>query len=145
MNLQSATKKIKIGILGGNGLVGSDLVRFLGRNYKVDSITRENYNDKKGKNYRIFINANGNSKRYWANQNPLEDFFTSTVSVYQSIYDFPCDLYIYISSPDVYENHAEQDHTKEEAVINPKNLETYGLHNYLSELIIKAHKKNFLI
>lgn len=144
--MQSTTKdKINIGILGGGGLLGSDLVFYLKKKFIVDAITRENYKEKKGSHYKFFINANGNSKRFWANQNPMDDFLASTVSVYKSIFDFPSDFYMYISSPDVYENHSSTKYTREEQKINSENLEPYGLNKYLSELIVKKYKEKFLI
>lgn len=146
MNTQSAIKRgLSIGILGGNGFLGSDLVRMLNINHKVDAITRGNYEKKKGTYYGVFINANGNSKRFWANQNPLDDFFVSTTSVYKSIFDFSCNLYVYISSPDIYENHTEPRYSKENQEINPQDLPPYGFNKYLAELLVKKYKKNFLI
>jgi len=134
-----------LAIIGSNGMLGSDLVQYLGAEFHVTAIHKENYHTHAGGFFDIVLNANGNSKRFWANQNPLDDFIASTVSVYQSIIDFPSDLYIYISSPDVYENHEDAEHTKENNQIIPENLSPYGLHKYLSELIVKKHKEKFLI
>lgn len=132
-------------IIGSNGTLGSDLVQYFNANFQVTPITRENYQSHIGKTFEILINANGNSKRFWANQNPEDDFFASTVSVYKSIFDFNCDIYVYISSPDVYVNHGDPKFTKESEKIEPKNLEPYGFHKYLSELIVKKYKEKFLI
>ena len=112
---------------------------------KTPKFHRSNYTDYKRKTFDIVINANGNSKRYWANRHPLEDFMASTVSVYQSIFDFPCGTYIYISSPDVYTHHESTRMTRETVAIDPKALEPYGLHKYLSELIVMKYAKKFLI
>lgn len=135
----------EIGILGGEGLLGSDLVKFLSKNHKIDTITKESYAKKKGTEYKILINANGNSKRFWANQNPKKDFFLSTASVVNSIFDFPCSIYIYISSSDVYENHTAPQFTKENQIIDPNNLSLYGFNKYMSELVVKKYKAGFLI
>ena len=54
-------------ILGGNGFVGSGLVRACAaqeRPYVV--LTRENYADYVGQPCDVFINANGNSKKFMA-------------------------------------------------------------------------------
>ena len=126
-------------------MLGSDLVRFLGNEFKVTSINRDNYQTQIGKPFDIVINANGNSKRFWANQNPFDDFIDSTVSVYKSIFDFPSGIYIYISSPDVYENHTKEQFTKEDEDINTGNLSPYGLHKSLSELIVRKYREKFLI
>lgn len=134
-----------LAIIGANGMLGSDLIRYLHDGFYITSINKENYQTFIGKFFNIIINANGNSKRFWANQNPLDDFFASTVSVYKSIFDFPCDVYIYISSSDVYENHTEPEQTKESNKIIPENLSSYGLHKHLAELIVKKHREKFLI
>src|SRR3989344_8416138 len=116
-------------------MLGSDLIRYLGEGFNITSINKENYQTFIGKSFDIVINANGNSKRFWANQNPQDDFLTSTISVYKSIFDFSSDIYIHISSPDVYENHTSTRSTNEAQKINAENLSTYGFHKYLSEQI----------
>ena len=136
----------KVFVLGGNGFLGSDLVDHLKKyDLEVHSITRENYEEYKGQASDIFINANGNSKRFWANEHPFEDFKVSTVSTYQSIRDFSCNLYIYISTIDVYPDHSSQHTTLEDQNIVPEKLSAYGLHKYLSEEIVRSQVKNFLI
>lgn len=126
-------------------MLGSDLIRYFRENFQITAIHKENYNAHVGKSFDVLINANGNSKRFWANQHPQDDFIASTVSVYRSIFDFSCGMYIYISSPDVYENHTSSKHTKEDKKNNPKNLQPYGFHKYLAELIVKEYKEKFLI
>jgi len=134
-----------LAIIGSNGMLGSDLVRYLKKEFKITAINKDNYQTQIGRSFDIVINANGNSKRFWANQNPQDDFIASTVSVYNSIFDFPAAIYIYISSPDVYENHTRAQYTKENENINVENLSPYGLHKYLSELIVKKYNEKFLI
>lgn len=134
-----------LAIIGGNGMLGSDLVRYLSPKFRVTSINRENYSQRVGGSFDVLINANGNSKRFWANKNPQEDFLKSTVSVYRSMFDFSCDIYIYISSPDVYANHSAIKYTKEDGQNDPEKLSPYGFHKYLSEIIVKKYKKNFFI
>ena len=138
-------QKKTIGIIGSAGLLGSDLVRFLQKNYKVDGISRESYDTFRGKHYDVIINANGNSKRYWANEHPLEDFEKSTISVYKSIFDFSFGTYIYISSPDVYEDHSGPHSTKEEGAVDSQKLSPYGFHKHLGELIVKRCGSDYLI
>lgn len=134
-----------LAIIGSNGMLGSDLVRYFEAKFEITTIHKDNYQDYKERYFDIVINANGNSKRFWANQNPKEDFSASTLSVIQSIFDFSCDLYIYFSSPDVYENHINEKLTKEDQQINPLKLKPYGFHKYLSELIVKKYAEKFII
>lgn len=126
-------------------MLGSDLVRYLRRKFRVTGIHKENYQSYRGTAFDIIINANGNSKRFWANSHPVEDFIASTVSVYNSLFDFKCSVYVYISSSDVYENHTSPRYTKEDVSIAPDKLTPYGLHKYFSELLIRKYVKNYLI
>ncbi|MDO8638261.1 MAG: NAD-dependent epimerase/dehydratase family protein [Candidatus Daviesbacteria bacterium] len=134
-----------LAIIGSNGMLGSDLVRYLGKTFDIKSINKENYQTYIGQSFDVVINANGNSKRFWANENPTEDFSASTSSVISSIFDFPCDLYVYFSSPDVYESHNSPEHTTEDQTINSEKLSPYGFHKYLAELIVKKYAKKFII
>lgn len=126
-------------------MLGSDLVRYLDAKFRVTSIHKENYHTHVGSSFDILINANGNSKRFWANSHPVEDFIASTESVYKSIFDFTYDVYVYISTSDVYEDHTSPRYTEEDASIAPDKLTPYGLHKYFSELLIRKYIKNYLI
>jgi len=114
----------KIMVLGSNGFIGKEICRVLEQNAQnsVIKITRENYAQLLGSECDIFVNANGNSRKYWANQNPILDFEASTFSVYRSIFDFKYDAYVYISSIDAkfYDS-------------------AYGFNKHLSEEIIKQY------
>lgn len=135
-----------LAIIGSYGMVGSDLILYLKPYFKkIIGINRKNYNNYLEHRFNIVINADGNSNKIWANNNVFDDFNASTISVYKSIFDFPCQLYIYISSSDVYENHTSKKFTSESRVINPDNLSPYGFHKYLSECIVRNAAKNYII
>jgi len=134
-----------VGIIGGKGLLGSDLVEHLGKDFESISIDKDNYETHRGASFDVLVNANGNSRRFWANDNPREDFSASTISVYNSTTDFHFKKYVYISSSDVYENHEESDATKENVLIRPEGLSPYGLHKYLAEQVVRNRTDNFLI
>lgn len=135
----------KLAIIGSNGMLGFDLVKKLSLNFTVTPISKENYLKHLNSKFDIVINANGNSRRFWANQNPHDDFIASTASVHKSIFDFPADLYIYISSPDVYSDHSASENTEENEKIEFTKLSPYGFHKYLSEQIVKKYNDKFLI
>jgi nucleoside-diphosphate-sugar epimerase len=126
-------------------MLGSDLVKNLDQHFVITPIFKENYSKYVSTKFDIVINANGNSRRFWANQNPKDDFIASTDSVHKSIFDFPCNLYIYISSPDVYADHGELKHTREDYGIDSTKLSPYGFHKYLGELIVRKYSDKFLI
>lgn len=110
---------MEIAILGANGFVGGNLVKGLEKyHHRVYSITKKNYQSFVGLRFDVLINANGNSKKYLANAEPLLDFDLSVKSVYNSLFDFEFGKYIYISSNDTFQN------------------SVYGFHKGLAEDII---------
>jgi dTDP-4-dehydrorhamnose reductase len=134
--------KFKYFILGGNGTLGSALVDILKKKKeKFKIITKKNYSFYKKKKCTIFINANGNSSKFLANQSPQYDFDKSIYVVFNSIFDFKFDKYIFISSADVYEN---LNSTSENLIINnPRN--NYGKNKLISELIVRLYCRKWLI
>lgn len=132
-----------LAIIGSSGMIGFDLMQYLKSDFKIIEINRENYKKYMGKNFDIVINANGNSRKLWANDNKISDFNASTASVYHSLVDFPCKVYIYISSADIYPDHTNK--PNELKAIIPDNLTPYGLHKYLSECIVRNFTKNYII
>ena len=134
-----------LAVIGGQGMLGSDLVRYLSQSFLVTSISKENYSQFINHSFDVVVNANGNSKRFWAVKNPLKDFVLSTVSVYKSLFDFKCGTYVHISSSDVYVNHSDRFSTSEDQIQDSSKLSSYGFHKYLSEEIIKNHCKRYLI
>jgi len=132
-----------LAIIGSHGMVGSDLVQHLKPHFQETAeIDRENYNEYKGHQFDVVVNANGNSNKIWANKNRLDDFEASTLSVYKSLLDFSCKTYVYISSIDVYETHNGE---KEDDPINSEILAPYGFHKYLSECMVRNFTKSFII
>ena len=134
-----------LAILGGKGMLGSDLVRYLSTHYEVSAIDRDNYEEYRGKQFDILVNANGNSRRFWANENPLADFEASTVSVMKSLFDFTFGKYIYISSPDAYADPSSPATTHEDAPGDLGELSPYGFHKRLSEELVRHYAKDWLI
>lgn len=126
-------------------MLGSDLVELLGNDFETTAIDKDDYDAHRGASFDVLINANGNSRRFWANQHPEEDFIASTVSVRNSMNDFTFGNYIYISSSDVYENHESPKTTSEDEIIHPEKLAPYGLHKHLAEEIVQNCGKEFLI
>lgn len=135
-----------LAIIGSQGMVGSDLLTFLKPYFQsISGIDRENYNKYRGQGFDIVINANGNSNKVWANDNILADFMASTTSTYQTLFDFPCKTYVYISSSDVYPDHTSKKATSESKTIEVEKLSPYGFHKYLSECIVRNFMKNYII
>lgn len=133
-------------ILGGAGLVGSGFARHCasaGLPHTV--ITRDNYLQSRGLSCDLLINANGNSRKPLARQSPLEDFDASVRSVRASLLDFPCSLYVHISSCDVYPDCSSAALTREDLPLDPVRQSPYGFHKYLAELCVQHAAPRWLI
>ena len=133
-------------VLGGNGFVGSGVVRALERQRRdIIVITRDNYESLKGTRCDLFINANGNSKKFMANREPLWEFDASVRSIAATLSDFEIDRYIHLSTGDVYPKQDSPDITKENQVLDPSQMSRYGLHKYLGELLVRGVHSNWVI
>lgn len=133
-------------ILGGNGFVGSAIVRYCNSNgiaYKV--VDRANYDDLKKIPCKIFINANGNSKKFLAKEQPLLEFDASVRSVRASLADFTFEEYVHLSSCDVYPDCSSPSSTLEDMDLDITKQSPYGFHKYLAELCVQHVAKHWLI
>ncbi len=131
-------------VLGGQGFVGSAFVRACKR-HRVTAITRQNYDQHRGRACDLFINANGNSKKYLADQEPAAEFDASVASVLRSLIDFPAKRYVYLSTIDVYPCVDNPRRSREVAAIEPAKLSRYGLHKYLAEQLVRSYASRWLI
>ena len=91
------------------------------------------------------INANGNSKKFLAEQDPAAEFDASVASVLRSLLDFPCKRYVYLSTIDVYPHVNGPRFNRETATIDPARLSRYGLHKYLAEQLVRKYADRWLI
>uniref|UniRef100_A0A7C4XLG3 NAD-dependent epimerase/dehydratase family protein n=1 Tax=candidate division WOR-3 bacterium TaxID=2052148 RepID=A0A7C4XLG3_UNCW3 len=133
-------------VLGYKGFVGGGIYEYFQKEgLDLAGIDVDNYQDFVGKKCDIFINANGNSKKYLAEEQPLVDFELSVTSVLKTFLDFQFKKYIYISSIDVYNRQDGDEYTKETAIIEVENLSNYGFHKYLAENLVRHYCKDWLI
>jgi len=133
-------------VLGGDGFVGSAICSRLadeGHQFKV--LNRENYSTYVGDRCDIFVNCNGNSRRFWADEQPVEDFEASVLSTMKSIFDFKSRLYVFISSVDVYWDTSNTESTKENSEIEVEKLNIYGFHKWISEELVRRYSNKWLI
>lgn len=138
---------MKVGVVGAGGFVGSAFARYLSPRPDVDllPITRQNYAEFCGRSVDVLMNANGNSRKYLAAQDPLKDFDLSVRSTLQIVLDFPATLYVHLSSIDVYNNISDPAQNTEDTPIIPERLSAYGFSKYLSELVARRHAACWLI
>jgi nucleoside-diphosphate-sugar epimerase len=134
---------MKIGIIGANGFLGKTLAQRFTLLGQVYGITRQNYEHFKQESFDVLVNADGNSRRYWANQNPVEDFEASVKSVYRSLFDFNTERYVFISTSDVYPLQGNEN-TREDIGVD-QVLSPYGFNKLLAERIVRNYSASYLI
>jgi len=133
-------------IIGGNGYVGQAYRRLfdkLGRSYQI--ITRDNYASFAGQSCELLINANGNSRKFVADRDPISEFDASVTSVVRSLEAFPAERYVLLSSGDVYPRQETPEMTREDALLDTTAMSRYGLHKCLAETIVRSLHPNHLI
>lgn len=133
-------------IIGGKGLVGSAFARVCEASGRPCAILdRETYPQYVGQRCSLLINANGNSRKPLAKQNPMAEFDASVRSVRQSLVDFPCETYVHLSSCDVYPDCSSPETTSESQALDPAQQSAYGFHKYLAEQCVRHAASNWLI
>ena len=133
-------------LLGGEGFVGSAYARLFhsqGIEHKV--ITRTNYDSFKDTACDVLINANGNSRKYMANRDPLWEFDASVRSTAESLANFKAEKYVLLSSGDVYPDQSSPELTQEDLPIDVSRVSRYGLHKYLGEQLVQGAHRNWLV
>ena len=133
-------------VLGGKGFVGRAIVEGAHRNgYAVVVVDKDNYEAARGTACDLLINANGNSKKFLARENPSLEFDLSVRSVQYSIHDFPAKRYVHLSTMDVYPDVSDPNLNHEEITIDTSRQSPYGFHKYLAEQLVRHYANNWLI
>jgi len=133
-------------ILGGKGFVGRAIAEeALRRNYIVIVVDKEEYEAAKGTVCDLLINANGNSKKFLARENPRMEFDLSVRSVLHSLHDFSAKRYIHLSTMDVYPDVSDPKLNHEAVAIDTSRQSPYGFHKYLAEQLVRHYAKDWLI
>jgi nucleoside-diphosphate-sugar epimerase len=133
-------------ILGAKGFLGAAVSRACReQNLEFCGIEPEDYTDYVGQPCDVLINANGNSRKYLAQQSPLEDFAMNVGSVRQSLEDFRYGKYVLFSSAEVYPDSSGPATTDENSVIDPALQTPYGFHKYLAEQCVRHRAARWLI
>ena len=108
-------------------------------------LTRANYAEHVGQSCEVFINANGNSRKYLAREQPLAEFDASVRSARASLQDFRAGCYVHLSSCDVYPDTTSPAATREEAALDPGRQSPYGFLKHLAELCVRHAAPSWLI
>lgn len=143
MHMHSGTTCL---VIGGRGFIGAAVAAEAGaRGLRVDVAERDDYDRMVGTRYDIVVNANGNSKKYLAQQQPALDFDLSVRSVMRALADFPAGLYVQLSSMDVYPDKSDPACNHEGEPIDGARLSPYGFHKFLAESLVRRYAANWLI
>lgn len=134
----------KIGLMGCNGFIGSNLRdSFYEDDYKIYGIIEQNYGIWRGISYDVLINANGNSSKLLPENEPVQDFDLTVRKTLRSVFDFTYDTYVYLSSCEVYGDLTGN--TNENDVLDVDKMSRYAFSKYLAESIVKKYCKKWLI
>lgn len=133
-------------ILGAHGLAGSAFMRvWSARGIECVAVTRENYDTLRGSSADIFVNANGNSSKFRARQDPDGEYGRSVRPVLNSLQDFSIGRYVLLSSADVYNNTEDPAANAESAAIDRDALSPYGAHKHLAEAALTENGRQALV
>lgn len=127
-------------VLGGTGLIGSAVREHLERRGEtVISIHSRNYVEWIGARTKVLVNCNGNTFRHRANRDPKWDFEASVATVQRSLFDFGFELYLYVSTVDVYNVLDDPGQNHEDATICPEMLMPYAFHKWIAERAVERY------
>jgi nucleoside-diphosphate-sugar epimerase len=133
-------------VLGGKGFVGSAIVaEARARGYEVLSVDKDDYDAAVGQRCDVLINANGNSKKFLARENPALEFDLSVRSTQRALQDFKATRVVHLSTMDVYPDIADPALNHEETPIDIRRQSPYGFHKYLAEQIVRHYAARWLI
>ncbi len=136
---------MRIMIVGAEGFVGRFLLgHFTAAGDTVTPIGRSS--PLPGAAVDVVIDCNGDARRFWANENPVESYHANVAATIERMTTLNCRRYVYLSTIDVYGD-ARNDPAAntEDAPISLNGLETYGFQKHLSEQIIGHHMPGSLI
>jgi len=133
-------------VLGARGFVGSAIAAEAARRgWAVLAVDKDEYDAAVGSACDLLVNANGNSRKYLAAQDPKLEFDLSVRSVERSLHDFRADVYVHLSTIDVYADASSPATTAEDAPIDPARLSPYGFHKWLAERLVEHDAPRWLI
>lgn len=122
---------ISIAVVGANGYIGSALCRMLGdkKTIQVIPVIRDSYNVLSQEKYDVVINCATGSKRFWASQNPEQDYIETVEKTENLINKWNYNKFIQISTVSA---RCELD-------------STYGKHKLLAENLCQSVKNCLIV
>jgi nucleoside-diphosphate-sugar epimerase len=138
---------MRVTVIGARGFVGSAFASHIAGldRHELVEVTRSNYERFVGLWSDVVIDASCNSRKYLADDNPCEDFTLSVSHRLRTLFDFPADLQVHISSVDVYADLTSSETTREDSESTVESASHYGFHKLLAEELVRHYSKNWLI
>jgi len=138
-------KRLRIAVIGARGFAGSylaadaerrghDVVPILSTSLLQDVTTD------------LAIDCNGDSRRFWAEENPEASFRANVLPVLDRALALKCRTYVFLSSIDVYGGGREDPAANvESAPITLAGMDPYGFQKYLAEQVVRYYFPRHLI
>lgn len=138
---------MKVTVIGANGFVGSAFARMFETMPGIElvKVTRQNFDELSGIKSDVVIDAAGNSRKFLADENPVDDFSNSATHCLKTLINFQSRLHIHISSVDVYSRLDSPVNTCEDSPIDISKVSHYGAHKILAEQLVRHYAPNWII
>jgi nucleoside-diphosphate-sugar epimerase len=130
----------RVTVIGAAGFVGSAFLEHLRGlpDTEVVAVTRHSYDQHRGQPSDVVVDCAGNSRKYLADEDPIEDLKATVEHRLRTLRDFPARLQVHISSVDVYDRLDSPLTTREGA-------SHYGFHKRLAEALVQHYAPDWLI
>ena len=133
-------------VIGAKGFIGSAIdAEAAARGYAVTAVDLDNYQDTKGAEADLLINAAGNSRKFIDDQDPVKGYELSVTSVMNVLHDFRFKFYVQLSSGAIYPDEGNPLKNSEEAPLHPSKMTRYGFHKWLAEQLVRHSAPQHLI
>jgi nucleoside-diphosphate-sugar epimerase len=137
---------MRVILVGANGFVGSAFRRVLIiQGHEVLAVDRSSYGRHVGAEAELVIDVAGNSRKFFAEEQPVREFDTSVAHALRVVHDFKSPRYLHVSSVDVYADLTSPATTHEAQEIDLGRTSHYGFHKLLAEQIVRHYRKDWLI
>jgi nucleoside-diphosphate-sugar epimerase len=133
-------------VLGGTGFIGSAVAAEAARRgWAVTAVGSKTAGAVVGQTFELLINANGNSRKYLAREDPAADFDLSVRTVTRSLHEIRSARYVFLSSAEVYDHPFDPAQNAEDVPIIETALSAYGFHKLLAEHLVRRYAPGWTI
>ena len=136
-----------VAVIGAEGFVGSAFAASLAgeEGVSVRPVTRRSYDALARQPCDVVIDCAGNSRKFWADEDPRAELEASVGLRLRTLLDFPAGCQLHVSSVDVYSDLTSAATTGEDAPIDVARTSHYGFHKLLAEQLVRHYAADWLI